>query len=89
MTINSAALKITSDTQLPDATLAAAFSQGMNATGGIAPYTWSVTGLPEGLSIDNFTGVISGTPAAAVSYSFTVRVTDSVRTTFIDLFRTL
>jgi hypothetical protein len=31
--------------------------------------------------------VISGTPAAAGSYSFTVRVTDSVRATFIDLFR--
>lgn len=48
------------------------------ATGGIAPYTWSVTGaLPTGLSM-NASGVISGTLTAGGTFTPTIRVTDSV-----------
>jgi hypothetical protein len=45
----------------------------MTVTGGTAPYTWSATGLPSGLSINPSTGLISGT-VTRVGTS-TVRVT--------------
>ena len=38
--------------------------------------TWSATGLPNGLSINPATGLISGTPTVAGSFSATVTVTD-------------
>jgi serine protease len=39
--------------------------------------TWSATGLPAGLSINSSTGLISGTPTTAATYSTTVTATDS------------
>ncbi|CAN2228422.1 Listeria/Bacterioides repeat [Candidatus Nanopelagicaceae bacterium] len=49
------------------------------AAGGVAPFTYSVSSgsLPSGVSLDPATGQLSGTPATAGSYSFTVRATDS------------
>jgi len=53
----------------------------LSATGGniSSPYTWALTSgsLPAGLSLNAGTGVISGTPTAEGTYSFTVTVTDS------------
>ncbi|WP_432832378.1 ExeM/NucH family extracellular endonuclease [Dactylosporangium sp. CA-092794] len=46
------------------------------ASGGTAPYTWSATGLPAGLSIST-AGVVTGTPTAAGTSSVTVTATDS------------
>ena len=47
------------------------------AAGGIAPYTWSASGMPPGIDVDPSTGKILGTPTMAGSYSMLVTVTDS------------
>jgi Zn-dependent metalloprotease len=39
--------------------------------------TWSATGLPAGLSISSSTGLISGTPSTAATYTPTVKATDT------------
>src|SRR5262249_11705115 len=48
------------------------------ATGGVGPYTFAVTGgaLPPGLALDA-SGLLSGTPTQAGTFSFTVQATDS------------
>ncbi|MGA8104422.1 MAG: Ig domain-containing protein, partial [Candidatus Acidiferrales bacterium] len=63
---------------LATATLGSAYSQTLAATGGVAPYHWSVTSgnLPAGLALQA-AGVISGTPTTAGSVAFTVQVTDA------------
>jgi hypothetical protein len=54
-----------------------ATSLTMSASGGTAPYSWSATGLPAGLSINATTGVISGTPLTAGSSTVNVTVKDA------------
>ena len=63
---------------LPDATQGTAYSQAVSATGGIAPYTWSVSSsnLPAGLNLSG-SGTISGTPTATGTSTFTVKAEDS------------
>jgi hypothetical protein len=51
----------------------------LSASGGTAPYTWTATGLPAGLTISTG-GVISGTPTTAGTSSVTVTAKDSVAT---------
>jgi hypothetical protein len=77
ITINPA-LTITS-TSAPNGTVGVAYSFTLTAQNGTTPYTWSIVSgsLPSGLSLNSSTGVISGTPTAANTYSFTVMVTDS------------
>ncbi|MFZ0008856.1 MAG: S8 family serine peptidase, partial [Steroidobacteraceae bacterium] len=56
-----------------------AYTATLAATGGVAPYAWSVAGgtLPPGLSLSS-SGAISGTPTAAVSAGpVTFQVADS------------
>ncbi|MCG8927979.1 S8 family serine peptidase [Lentzea sp. CC55] len=49
----------------------------LSASGGTAPYTWSATGLPTGLSIGSSSGVVSGTATVAGTYNVTVTATAS------------
>ena len=57
------------------------YTQVLLATGGTAPYTWSLVSgsgsLPPGLNLST-NGTISGTPTTTGSFNFTVRVTDAV-----------
>ena len=71
----SAAPGITT-TWISDAEVGIAFSGTVTATGGTTPYTWSIASgtLPAGLSLDSFTGAITGMPTTAGTYSFAVRV---------------
>jgi len=66
-----------STTSLPAALQDEQYSATLNAEGGKAPYTWSASGLPPDLSINPVTGVISGVPTTAGTYTVTVTVTDS------------
>lgn len=52
------------------------YSLTLQATGGVAPYNWSASGLPANLTIDPVMGIISGTPTAAGTSQVTVTVTD-------------
>ncbi|MFS8096680.1 S8 family serine peptidase [Lentzea alba] len=49
----------------------------LSASGGTAPYTWSATGLPTGLSIGSGTGLVTGTASVAGTYNVTVTATAS------------
>ncbi len=65
---------------LHDGAIGQGYSVTLSAQGGTQAYTWSITNgsLPAGLSLNASTGVISGTPSAAVSQlGLTFEVTDS------------
>jgi surface antigen len=63
-------------TSIPSDMVGDPYTASLGASGGAAPYHWSVAGgsLPPGLTL-NAGGTISGTPASNGSYSFTVTVT--------------
>lgn len=70
-------LQITTQS-LPNGSAGTAYSGSVGATGGRAPYAWSVNGdLPAGLSFSG-SGEITGTPAAVGTRSFVVTVSDSL-----------
>ena len=73
-------LVITSTTNnISQCTINAPCSITLTSTGGIAPISWSKPSgsLPPGLTLNPTTGVISGTPTAAGSYTVTVKAVDS------------
>lgn len=65
-------------TSLPPATGGVQYSQTIVATGGAQPYTFSITAgsLPNGLSLNNANGTVSGIPLSSGPYNFTIQVTD-------------
>lgn len=67
------------NSSLPDGSVGVAYSQNLQATGGIPPYTWSLpqgSALPTGLSLAS-SGAVSGTPTAAGNLNFVAQVADS------------
>ena len=81
-------------TSLPNGQVGTSYSVALTATDGTPPYTWSINSgsLPDGLSLESSTGVISSTPTTVGIASFNVQVTDSsspVQTDTKDLFITV
>ena len=64
---------------LPGGTQQQAYSATLTATGGAAPYGWSVISstLPSGLSLGAVSGNITGTPTVSGSFPFTAQVKDA------------
>jgi hypothetical protein len=63
----------------PSGTVGTAYTDTLTATGGTTPYSWSVSAgtLPAGITLNASTGVLAGTPTAAGTSSFTIKVTDA------------
>ncbi|MGD0428039.1 MAG: putative Ig domain-containing protein [Candidatus Acidiferrales bacterium] len=64
---------------LPSGDVAVGYSANLVATGGVPPYTWSMTNgqLPSGLTLNSATGIISGIPILTTTANFSVQVEDS------------
>jgi len=70
-------------------TVGNSYTQTLTASGGTAPYTWTIplgSTLPPGLALSTG-GVLSGTPTTPGNYpSFTIQVADSAQATATALF---
>ncbi|MGP8252439.1 MAG: putative Ig domain-containing protein [Terracidiphilus sp.] len=64
---------------LPSGNIGVLYTATLSASGGNAPYTWTLSGnLPTGLSLNASAGTIGGTPASAANATaLTVTATDS------------
>lgn len=74
------ALEITTPPPPPPATTSVAYALAFQAVGGSGTYSnWALAAgsLPGGLSLAPASGLLSGTPTAAGTFNFAVRVTDS------------
>ncbi len=82
LTVQANPLQITT-ISLPNGYRWISYGANVSATGGTAPYTWSIFAgnLPTGMTLNSGTGLISGTPSAFGTFNFTVRVTDSATPT--------
>jgi hypothetical protein len=75
---------------VPAATKDSAYSTTLQASGGVAPFSWSISSgtLPAGLSLDSSSTLasvsLSGTPTESGSYSFSVQVTSDGQSTSRD-----
>ena len=79
LTITVSAVLTITTSSLPAGTLGQDYNQTLQATGGIGSRNWSISAgnLPQGLNLNQTTGVISGTPTGAGTSTFTVRVQDA------------
>ena len=74
----SAPTLVITTTGIPNGVTGQALSTQLALTGGIAPYTWSVSGgsLPAGVTLSS-AGLLSGSPTTAGVYTFTAQVKDT------------
>ncbi|MEO8614603.1 MAG: putative Ig domain-containing protein, partial [Luteolibacter sp.] len=76
LTVSSLQAPSMTTTTLPVGKVGDVYNQTLAAVGGSLPYTWSLASgtLPSGLTLSS-DGVISGTPDASGTSSFTIKVT--------------
>ena len=64
---------------LPNGSVGTPYSQTVSASGGTAPFTFSISSgaLPTGLLLNGATGAITGTPTTVGTFTFTITATDA------------
>jgi hypothetical protein len=79
LTVNAAGSLMVNPTTLANATALSAYCATLVATGGSGRYNFAVSAgaLPSWLSLNGSTGVLSGTPTATGTSSFTIMATDA------------
>ena len=72
-------MDIVTTSPLPDGNLDTPYSQTLAQSGGVAPFSWLIESgnLPNGLTLDEQSGLISGVPGSLGTFSFVVRLQDS------------
>ena len=68
-------LQIVGNNNLGSVPFGQTISGGFTVIGGTQPYTWSASGVPAGITVNN--GAFTGTPTATGAFSFTITVTDA------------
>ena len=63
----------------PSGVVGGPYAHTFTSSGGVLPVSWSVSSgsLPTGLTLNPASGILSGIPTAAATYSFSLLVTDS------------
>ncbi|KQW31282.1 hypothetical protein ASE36_03175 [Rhizobium sp. Root274] len=79
ITVTAPTLAIAPST-LSEAQVGSSYSESLSATLGTAPYSFSATGLPDGLTLSD-DGTFSGTPEEAGDFTVTVTATDALGAT--------
>lgn len=79
ITIAASEALIITTMNIADGVAETAYNATVVALGGTPPYTWSIArgNLPDGLTIDTASGVISGTPTKKGTYNFAIQVSDN------------
>jgi hypothetical protein len=72
-------LTFSTGSPLPDAVVGVPYVRSLSATGGVAPYIWTLKSgsLPPGLTLDTASNSITGTPVANGNFAFTLQVADT------------
>lgn len=76
LVLGAGAPAVTTVSPLAAGAVGTAYSQTLTASGGVSPYSWSISSgsLPAGLTLSS-DGAISGMPSVSGNFSFTVKVT--------------
>jgi hypothetical protein len=82
LTVQSVGISIAT-ASVPAGTVGSSYDFGLLASNSNPPLTWSVSSgsLPPGIQLATSSGILSGTPTSAGSYTFTVQVSDSTSAT--------
>lgn len=79
ITVIPGPLRVLTSGDLTRGGVGVSYGYSLQGLGGLVPYTWAIASgaLPAGLSLNQNSGVISGTPTQYGTFSFTVGLTDS------------
>lgn len=79
VTVNPAGQLSILTSSLPSADISVPYSSSLAATGGVAPYQWSIVSgsLPNGFQLQASSGVIAGTTGASGAFPLTAKVIDA------------